>query len=1172
MKKFIKRMGMLTVCLWMYYAAAFPSCAEEEEVPQISLDFEKDIEVETNKGVKLTLSFEGISLTADDFTDDCIIDKDITKSQLNRYCTLSNPEAQCVIKAGKIIAKVSEVQDKNVNSTKLSSGNTCKKGFFDTETMKISSSAGSIDWIDAKLGNWGTYYVPDRFYITSGTYYTGVGAFLEWNGKRYLINIPVEVQCEDYIFLDQKDNPGEVFCYNGGGTGSVKYQPITTLYNATTTCSEDTYSVRLKEYNREWASASVYVPTFGYGASGVGATEISVNATSKNAFVAETPFAQMDEPYSFTVKNSMGKEKTYKLEVDMPWLIYNMYTKEIYVQIGETTYSTEAGKKVGQEVFSGTEVKMLFPVEEGNKLKSVTLLTGQNDMNGKAVDYKLQGNSIVFQMPKDIVTVFAIETEAKDLNDYSISVSTGLDGSDEPISGIVAVTDENKATINTAKEGDKVHLTAGKAEVSGNKYDYKFDHWEAEAGLIAENDLKKPEITFEMPAKNVSVKAVYVRTGIFVTAGTEMPPAGHVRLGITNIGLFDTSDSQTCITDQYRTGLKLGILLIDPNLEGYRFLGWKKADGSFWKMEDRDGITWNKVTLADGTCLYMYPEFTLADEGLPNDLTFMAAFEAKTACSLSVVSADASMGTVSAAKGEQSFSSGVVYEDNSLSLTAEAKEGYLFDKWQAEPAAGITFADAGAAETTCTIGEDVSAQATVTAVFKEDPNYKSSACEMTRVELIKSDKTLVKTADKEGYTFTIRLSAEDMTLEEAGKLTSGSYQLRITSSDKSRVGLDGGAQDGDPGVSWKDGVSNPIGKGGEGTFTVTAENGTTRQYTVAIRYDDRPVLTAGTVDRISESEAKVEFLSSSAGMYYYAVVDRGAAAPQVSTEGVGLEVKKANTAVKIALSGLTTGAKDIYIVVKNDDNAADIKISDALKITIPGFGAEVKRYSVSVSQAPGGTVTVDKSQAKEGETVKVTVKPDAGKQMKAGSLKFAWDQKPYTVMSINETTLSFTMPASGVSVSCLFENDGGSGPDNPANPDNPNPPASGAEAKILAFVANGVSGVINDQDGTITVILPYGTDLTRMPITVTVPAGVSISPAEGQAVDLSVPVTFTVTAPDGSSKTYRVSAYTEEQPKSEAMWEKMLENTGGSTDSSGPNTWWEKARKTKRKDSMPQYW
>lgn len=67
-------------------------------------------------------------------------------------------------------------------------------------------------------------------------------------------------------------------------------------------------------------------------------------------------------------------------------------------------------------------------------------------------------------------------------------------------------------------------------------------------------------------------------------------------------------------------------------------------------------------------------------------------------------------------------------------------------------------------------------------------------------------------------------------------------------------------------------------------------------------------------------------------------------------------------------------------------------------------------------------------------------------------------------------------------------------------------------------------GIINEAAETIAVTVLHGTDLTSLTPTIT-HTGESISPASGEAQNFSTPVTYTVTAVDGSTAEYVVTVY-----------------------------------------------
>ncbi len=129
---------------------------------------------------------------------------------------------------------------------------------------------------------------------------------------------------------------------------------------------------------------------------------------------------------------------------------------------------------------------------------------------------------------------------------------------------------------------------------------------------------------------------------------------------------------------------------------------------------------------------------------------------------------------------------------------------------------------------------------------------------------------------------------------------------------------------------------------GTTTVLVTAEDGSTTEtysvnFTVA---EDKtpPELTAGEVNRTSDTEAIVKFTSNEEGEYYYAVVADGAGEPVIDTGGTGTACD--TTEQTISLDDLTAGCKDIYIKVKD----AAGNVSESLKISIPLPLVEVTDY------------------------------------------------------------------------------------------------------------------------------------------------------------------------------------------------------------------------------------
>lgn len=92
-----------------------------------------------------------------------------------------------------------------------------------------------------------------------------------------------------------------------------------------------------------------------------------------------------------------------------------------------------------------------------------------------------------------------------------------------------------------------------------------------------------------------------------------------------------------------------------------------------------------------------------------------------------------------------------------------------------------------------------------------------------------------------------------------------------------------------------------------------------------------PVLIAGEVKRLSTTTATVKFTSSKMGQYYYEIVESGKPSSEImeTTEGNPVSTEE----VTINLTDLELGAKDIYIIVKDENE----NVSEKLKIGIPEF-------------------------------------------------------------------------------------------------------------------------------------------------------------------------------------------------------------------------------------------
>ena len=82
-----------------------------------------------------------------------------------------------------------------------------------------------------------------------------------------------------------------------------------------------------------------------------------------------------------------------------------------------------------------------------------------------------------------------------------------------------------------------------------------------------------------------------------------------------------------------------------------------------------------------------------------------------------------------------------------------------------------------------------------------------------------------------------------------------------------------------------------------------------------------------------------------------------------------------------------------------------------------------------------------------------------------------------------------------------------------------------SEKKILSFEIEGITedAVIDAGNHTVSMVLPFGTDLTALVPVIEISAGATISPESGVAQDFSSPVEYTVTAQDASVQVWTVT-------------------------------------------------
>lgn len=184
------------------------------------------------------------------------------------------------------------------------------------------------------------------------------------------------------------------------------------------------------------------------------------------------------------------------------------------------------------------------------------------------------------------------------------------------------------------------------------------------------------------------------------------------------------------------------------------------------------------------------------------------------------------------------------------------------------------------------------------------------------------------------------------------------------------------------------------------------------------------------------------------------------------------------------------------------------------------------------------TITVsgvdDSNLSSTSFTPDVTLGPETLVCSPAPGLAQDFSRTVQYIVAGNEKVLSRTYTVSVLNkAGQLISGSGGGGGSDPVTP------ATGA--KITAFSVLGVDGVINQSAGTITVTLPAGTNVTAVAPSVTVTAGAVVSPVPGEVVNLTVPVVYTVTLGEETSR-YTVTV-TFERSVSQQLWDELGNNS-----------------------------
>lgn len=411
------------------------------------------------------------------------------------------------------------------------------------------------------------------------------------------------------------------------------------------------------------------------------------------------------------------------------------------------------GAQAGQTV----KVTLLIP-EADKELESISLTT--NDGNNTPIDVTVDGteNSFSFTMPAANVRVDSFTIKDSVVVRYNLKADVSLLYENlEDLAGnrqgTVTFTDADRVTLVQAKPRQQVTVTADpKPYTAGDMFKREFVRWKVIDGIeVSPEDQMKPSFTFEMPENDVYLFAEFKNVGTEITWGTKID---NVIGNVTRVSLSGVASERSPFT--FAEGAELGAVPLGEDWwYRYEFTGWTvtrdeevltDVDTSQLVSDDRPEGTFGYATWA---------HFSVSGK----KMTVMANFHERTFAGVTVEASPATMGSAAVSVGgDPTTNIPVVYEGQTVTLTATPGERYMLKGWEVK--------DADNKDVTYKVAEDVVNVATFTmpatgkditakAIFEVDPNNASTACVLEDVELAIPSATV----SREGSKITITLPA-----------------------------------------------------------------------------------------------------------------------------------------------------------------------------------------------------------------------------------------------------------------------------------------------------------------------------------------------------------------------------------------------------------------------------
>ena len=509
------------------------------------------------------------------------------------------------------------------------------------------------------------------------------------------------------------------------------------------------------------------------------------------------------------------------------------------------------GAQAGQTV----KVTLLIP-EADKELESISLTT--NDGNNTPIDVTVDGteNSFSFTMPAANVRADSFTIKDSVVVRYNLKADVSLlyenlEDSAGNRQGTVTFTDADGVTLVQAKSRQQVTVTADpKPYTAGDMFKREFVRWEVIDGIeVSLEDQLKPSFTFEMPENDVYLFAEFKNVGTEITWGTKID---NVIGNVTRVSLSGVASERSPFT--FAEGAELGAVPLGEDWwYRYEFTGWTvtrdeevltDVDTSQLVSDDRPKGTFGYATWAN---------FSVSGK----KMTVMANFHERAFASVTAAANDAAMGsaTVTVGGSTPAETQSVVYEGQTVTLTATPGDRYTLKNWEVKDADGTEIKvtkDAEDANKATFIMPNNGKAITATANFAVDPDKASTACVLEDVEL--GIPGAVVSRDGSKITITLPTGTDGSTLPDAVlKFTVSAYADIIRAGDEKAWPTEGkacGMELDQPVTFTVRSEKNLIGKDDTAkanyTVTITKAKSTTKEITaVKLLNTDKSVIAEG---------------------------------------------------------------------------------------------------------------------------------------------------------------------------------------------------------------------------------------------------------------------------------------------------------------------------------------